>query len=380
MYPIRILSPDLELLGEIDSYDTFEITRSWQGTGEFDLLVNRAAQNADKLEKHNIIILHGNTEKAGIIRHCEISVDENGAETENWQIQGVTLDGITKQRVTLPPDHTAYDRRSGQGETVLKHYVENNLTDPDKTNRKVEQLAIAEDEERGDHVSFESRYKELHEELETIAKRADIGWHIYVDYDQPSLVFDVIEGKDVTADQSDNPPVIFSPEYQSISEQTFIDSLLDYVSDTYVGGQGEGTDRLVHEVGEESEGIKRFESFVDARDVDDEDDEEEEIPEEEQIERLEARGQDELNEMSSETTFEAEILEKSPFIYEEAWNLGDKVTVQSKRWGVTLNARVTEVREVYDRSGRSIEATFGRKTPTFIDKVKRATHKADSTL
>ena len=34
---IKILSPDLQLLNEVDLYTSLQLTRSWQGVGSFEL-------------------------------------------------------------------------------------------------------------------------------------------------------------------------------------------------------------------------------------------------------------------------------------------------------------------------------------------------------
>lgn len=49
MKPIRILSPMLDLQGEIDNYLSLSFCRSYHFPGEFQLVTNRKVQNADKL-------------------------------------------------------------------------------------------------------------------------------------------------------------------------------------------------------------------------------------------------------------------------------------------------------------------------------------------
>ena len=45
---------------------------------------------------------------------------------------------------------------------------------------------------------------------------------------------------------------------------------------------------------------------------------------------------------------EGQILTKSPFIYERDWDIGDITTQQNKNWGITMDARITEVKEIYE--------------------------------
>ncbi|MEF7566303.1 hypothetical protein V4V35_25260, partial [Bacillus infantis] len=82
-------------------------------------------------------------------------------------------------------------------------------------------------------------------------------------------------------------------------------------------------------------------------------------------------GERALQEYLTEQYLEGQVLTKSPFVYERDYDLGDIVTIQNVDWGVTLDARITEVKEIYENSGFSIEATFGNNRPTLIQKIKQ---------
>lgn len=122
MQPIRILSPTLDLLGEIDNYLSFSFCRNYHSPGEFQLATNRKVQNADKLDINALVMLGADSRKVGIIRHKEIKAEENGAEV--LTVKGYELGSILKQRITIPPDGQAQDIIESDAETVMKHYTE----------------------------------------------------------------------------------------------------------------------------------------------------------------------------------------------------------------------------------------------------------------
>src|SRR5690606_14774902 len=128
-----------------------------------------------------------------IIKHREISLDETGRASENWKITGYTLDGVLNQRITIPPTHTNYDRKSGDAETVMKHYVYRHFINPDDPDRKIDFIEIAPNKHRGPHIKLESRYKNMGDEIVDISKTARLGWTIYVDMVIKKWIFDVIE-------------------------------------------------------------------------------------------------------------------------------------------------------------------------------------------
>ncbi|WP_368900607.1 Gp37-like protein [Oceanobacillus oncorhynchi] len=374
--PIRIYTPEVELLTELDNYQSLQFTRDFFAVGEFELHINMYAHGVRELEKGNIILLDKQQNKAGIIRSKEIELDSSGKKSENYTITGYTLDGLISRRITVPPSDTAYDRKSGSVETVMKHYIRNHFTDPADENRKMPRLEIAPDLERGGHVDYESRFKNVAEELEIIGNIGNIGWNVSLDVVNRKFVFDVIEPGDLTQGNNDgNSPVFFSPDFGTIESQTFTDSDTDYKNTGYVGGPGEGIDRTVVEIGE-STGWDRIETFVDARDIGGEGQDEEDLTDEEIKEQLESRGAEKMKDMERLLSFEAEILspateETSPFVYERDYDLGDTVDVINKNWGITMQAPVVIIKEIHEQNGFKLEATFGEEQPDFIKKIKR---------
>ena len=68
---------------------------------------------------------------------------------------------------------------------------------------------------------------------------------------------------------------------------------------------------------------------------------------------------------------EGQILTNSPFKYQDDYDYGDITTIQNLDWDVTMDARITNIKEIYETSGFSIEATFANNRPTLIQKIKQ---------
>lgn len=185
------------------------------------------------------------------------------------------------------------------------------------------------------------------------------GWHIYPNFDTGKWIFDVYESRNLTAGQTVLPPVIFSPEFDNVGPQELVDSIIGYGNYAIVAGQGEGVEREITEIGSDATGLDKHVIFVDARDVEDSDD-------------LPARGKTKLSEHKKVTSFQSEVLDLGPFEYENDWNVGDIVAVQNKDWGITMDARITEVTEIYEPNGFKLNVTFGNTFPTLSQKIKSA--------
>ena len=398
---ITIMTPDIERLGEIANYESLIVNPSWHGVGKLELRINRHKLYSETLQKGNIIVVGNDTRKAFVIVHRAIELDDNGKVSENWHIIAHALKGVVGRRLTMPPAHTAYDSKSGSTESVMKHYVERNAVNPVDGSRKIPQLVIAPDLKRGTQIDWQSRFKNLAEEVADISLMSGIGWDVHVDYDTQQWVFDVYEGRDLTTSQDTLSPVIFSATFGNIQNMSYSDSDMNFRNVAIVAGQGEGVDRRVIEVGQAS-GLERYETFVDARDVSEETEDDEPVPRPlpDIIADLNNRGNQKLAEMGQEVYLEAQILTPaknveitrqtafltqfqiheyadvkevwaSSFVYEEDWYMGDIVTLQENDWGVTLDARITEVTEIYEPEGFRLEAVFGQNRPTLHQKIKQ---------
>jgi hypothetical protein len=69
---------------------------------------------------------------------------------------------------------------------------------------------------------------------------------------------------------------------------------------------------------------------------------------------------------------EGKVLKKSPFIYRRDYDLGDIVTIWNDDWGMTMNSRITVIRQSYSANGEEVELVFDESQPTLIQVLKRA--------
>lgn len=328
---------------------------------------------ADELLRGRIIVVGADLHKAFEIRHREIALDENGKQTENWKIRALGLKSDIDRRLSLPPPNASHDVIKGNAESIMKSYVDHNAVTTEPA-RILANLTIAQNLGRGGNYEWQSRFKRLSDEVIELSELSGLGWNIALDYVNKRFVFDIAEGRDLRASQSDNPPVIFAPQFDSLRSMEYVSSDLNYRSVAYVAGAGEGVDRRVVTVGDAT-GMDRYELFVDARDIQETetiDGVETPIPEAEVIARLTERGRQKLAENAHEEFLSAQILTNSPFKYEVDYDLGDIVTVKNDDWGIGMDTRITEITEIYE-AGKpiQIEATFGIGKPTFAEAFRK---------
>ena len=210
--------------------------------------------------------------------------------------------------------------------------------------------------------------------LETAAKAAKLGFRSRSDVRTGKHYFSVYAGRNLTADQTENPPCIFSQEFDNITEQEYTNSVENLKTTAYVGGE-EVEPRVVAEVGGGASGLDREEIFVNATDITKvyTDSAQTEITrtDAEYLACLLERGASELEQYAETLSFSSKINTHANLKYREDYDLGDRVTCVNKRWGIKINVRITEVSETYQQNIEEIDITFGESLPALLTQIRQ---------
>lgn len=375
---IKILSPDLQLLNEVDLYTSLQLTRSWQGVGSFELHIIGSQKN---ISAGNLIMLGNDGHRAGIIRAVTKTVDVNGITTT---VTGQTLDGFTAQRVIIPstnannggylalPSVTS-SSKTLPAETILKVFAgacfgsdtsRSSYYALDENRRTNIEIAITKG--RGLQTNWLARYDLLNEILQSVSEYCDCGWEIYIDLKNRKLIFDYVAGIDRSVNQSENSRVILSRDYESIDSLTYSYDKTPYKNLAYCGGVGEDFDRIYLAVTNDKsipKGLNRFEVFEDCGSL--------EIADTDTAISLSAEGKHKLKEYKLTETLTAEIAQGGSFEYLKHWNLGDLVTVSDREIGLMQDLRITEISESYEAESSQISVTLGTSPERLSRVIKK---------
>lgn len=211
-------------------------------------------------------------------------------------------------------------------------------------------------------VDLQATYKNLLTVESRLARTSGLGF--LVEFRGPGeMVFDVYAGVDRSVTQADRPRVIFSDEFGNLTAPKYSKTSAGYKNRAYVGGQGEGADRVVELVDLTAEGEEVRELFVDARDLQ----QEEGMTLAEYRALLHQRGLDKLSECRRVESFEGTGENVENFEYRKDWDLGDIVTVEYARLGLAMHERVTEVEEVFEGGVVTYTPVFGTPLPEKLD-------------
>lgn len=356
---IEIFNSQFDLLGVISNYETLIFNRSWHSVGKFELYINKNKKNVDKLQKNNFIIINKHENKVGIIEDIELECNN----TKTLKVTGRQLKGITNRRLTVTD---TYDRvAQTQAENVFKHYINNHMIDTyyneiATPERNISWLKLATTQNRGIQTVWQSRYEYLDVLMEHISKDTGLGWDITLDLAQECAFFDVYEGKDRSINQTVNPPIIFSDKKRNLLTSKITDNSSSWKNTGYSLGKGELEERpLVIVKNGEYSGLNRREVLIDMSSVD--------------VADLADEAKKKLDEHKQIKSIEGTIYQIPNMRYEEDWDLGDIVTIETE--GYTEDQRITEIKEIYEKNKEDIEVTFGDKTPELAKQIQKLVSK-----
>lgn len=354
-------------IGKIKA-ESVRFTENLYDAGSFSVSLSGYENFANELQQGRLLSFKTDSVYLwGIIRGVE---NENDGMSVIVNRTGEDLKGYLKQRICLYPttgELEGFDTIKGSTETVLKHYVNNNAVSPVNVKRKIPKLIIAQDQNKGlADDKYMARFNKLNELLKEVGLAQKIGYKVNMDIDTGNMVFDVVQGVNRTAYQSEVPRIVFDVNMRTAKESRYISDMESYRNAFYTtksGAKSEAeTTTLLHFRKEDSEpeGINRFETQisvnVDSKAID-------------IVGEMKNLAQKEMTNFEKDDTFTIEL--NSNFIYNKDFFLGDFVTIQDRFMGIAEDVQLISVTHEWQGLGYRITGTFGKPRKTNLELVER---------
>ena len=201
-------------------------------------------------------------------------------------------------------------------------------------------------------MDYQATNANLLAEIESISMLSGLG--VTIDTDGSGMIFKVLQGVDRTAEQNTNPRAIFSAEFENVLAQEYD---IDTGDSGTVAIVATDKDSIVETVGTATGRLRR-EIYVAASGLD-KDENGNALNEAQKRALMQQQGKTALANAPISESFTAEVNPYGNLKYKTHYDLGDIITVSSKRWGVQVDARITEITEVYGADGETLELTLG---------------------
>lgn len=343
MIPV-IMNRSFERLAEIDDYISFIWTNRYYEAGDFELVVVANAENIAAMQKWNYIV-RDDDENTGIIEHLTIQHEE---ETGNVLIvAGRFLPSILGRRIIA-----AQTTVNGKISDCINKLINENVISPLLTARQIANFKLGS---YAINQTMQAQFTgdNLLETISMICQTYGLGFKVTLN-DQNQFVFQLYQGIDHTYDQSTNPYVVFSDEYDNLLSSEYEENCEEMTTAVLVAGEGEGLDRKTMWITDGATGINRCELYKDQRDLQSNDGQ---ISDAEYNKLLQEAGKELLTTYTAAFTGQVYMDNVN---YKTDLNVGDLVVIENKKWGIYMNTRLVEVIESVSETGEySIVPTFG---------------------
>lgn len=208
----------------------------------------------------------------------------------------------------------------------------------------------------GDAITIQLDFKNTLKAMTAVAKAYGLGFRLLYSTEQ-KFTFQVYEGADHSAEQTDNPVVYFTDEFQNFIDAEYSLDESDYCNVAYA----RGSDGTIVSIDRSKGGRKRV-CYVDASSVTPDGKTDSEYHDE-----LKTQCGWALFDHIKTENFTGTATDVENFVYTEDWDLGDKVTTGDSTIGKTLTERVTEVEEIYENGGVTVYPVTGKTKSETLD-------------
>ncbi len=192
-------------------------------------------------------------------------------------------------------------------------------------------------------VDVSSHGENIGELFAVLCEEYGIGWELRVN--ETGMTFEFVERTDRSA------TVVFSPDLDNLKNAEFVRSLETYRNAGEVGGEGDGAQQAVVNLGS-AEGISRFEEYMDSgigRETG--------MSKADYNKLLRQFGKSEITKLKKKESISGDIDTDGVYKIDQDFFLGDIVTVKLDQ-GITATTRLIEIIYSDETSGTNVIGTF----------------------
>ena len=354
-----VMDETLEPFAIIDTYNSLIWTDRYNECGDFELYTAMDHSLLDII-KQDYYIGRPDSDHVMIIEKIEIDTDVEAGN--NITVTGRSLESILDRRIVWKETSL-----SGNFQDGIEKLLNENIISPSNESRKIPNFKMEKSTDTLiTSLAIEAQYKgeNLYDILTTLCAERNIGFKIVLSEDN-EFIFSLYSGTDRSYDQTNNPYVIFSPNFDNLISSNYIESKSSLKNVTLVSA--EDTDKTPDEEGAEAplvetavgnvSGLARRETFTDYGSISRTTEDDKTLSDSEVTAMLRQKGKETLSENADILSFEGEAETSTMFRYGEDFTIGDIVQVED-HYGHESRARVIELVLSDDTGGFSVYPTF----------------------
>lgn len=336
----------------ISTYQSCIWNVQYFGQNDFQLVVNASTENVSMLQPGAYLVRDEDITEDGFTNIMVIQNYQLDFDTEKGWLLTLTGKGLKndllKRRVVWSQTNL-----TGLAEVGIRQVITDNIISPVNTARAIDNFTLDELQGFTDTIDIQLLGENIATWLEEICTTYGYGWDVHIK--NGKYVFKLYQGEDRSYDQSENDPVVFSPEFDNLLSSTYNYNMSNYQNAALIGGEGEGTSQRTATIGT-AIGLSRYEAYIDGSSVSSNG---EIITVEQYTAMLEEYGQTELDQTAYTESFSGQIDSVGLYVINRDYFLGDIVQIENEK-GIKASPRIIEVIYAEDASGSSVVPTFSK--------------------
>lgn len=273
---VEIRNANREIIGLIDTANSVIWHSVYFGVGDFEIYVAATPENVALLKENNYVTRPNDIE-VGIIE--SIQIIENAQDGRMIVAAGTFAKSLLSRRLIyrLAGTSNSVTVLRGNVETAVREVVKNNAincTWNPRRNFPILALGAAVGlpakivDESGTAAEKQVSYQNLLEYSDNLLTEYGYGATITLDTATKKLLYNVYAGVDHSINNAGGTEaIIFSTEYDNITESEYSYDSANYKNVALIGGEGEGTERFYSVLYDEKSGLNRREEWVDAKSI-----------------------------------------------------------------------------------------------------------------
>lgn len=374
-----------KVIGLIDTAKSVIWKTKYYGVGDFEIYVSANEETLSLLVEDNYVT-RIDRDDCGIIEKIEITDNPNDGRmiVASGRFCKSILDRRIVYEATLAGVGMNYywtcaaSILRGNVEMAVRELIEANAVNAKDENRNIpeihwtnddiagltEKIVIDADANTEETAEKQVTYKDLQEYTDGVLEEYALGAKMWLDRELLKFRYKVFKGIDRSRDNTTGiAPLIFSQDFDNLNSSSYTLDKSTLKTTALIGGEGEGTERKCAFSYAWISGLQRRETFVDASSISStykDGEEEKTYTNEEYRKQLEAQGRQTIAALQKIETFDGELdLTNSELIFGKDYGVGDIITIEDKKIGKYINARILSVTEVEDDDGYKIDVEYG---------------------
>ena len=346
------MDTNFKMVSILDVFISFIWTDRYYEYGDFELYTRVSTDILSKIQSE-YYLLNKESEHLMIVENIETETDlEDGHKVK---ITGRSLESILDRRIVWSSTII-----SGNIQDCIKKLLNDSIISPSISERKIDNFIFdtSNNSKIANTIIEETEYNgdNLYEIISGLCSANDIGFKVVLNKSN-QFVFSLYVGKDRSYEQTKNPYVTFSPEFDNLINSNYVESIQDYKNVTLVAGEKDDNDVLKTASTGNVSGLSRRELYTEATDINQKREDDTTLTDEEYKNLLIQRGNEALLEHKISVTFDGEFDTTQMYTYNKDFFMGDIVQVANE-YGIESKARIIEFIQSQDANGYSMYPTF----------------------